>query len=88
MWCPPTPPHTENDVYVDQSMCFLYDTAIMSEAQLPPVYIKKERKRRPDAPLAGAPKKKAKMVVEEVPQPAQPTASRPPRYKFIRSVLV
>jgi E1A-binding protein p400 len=46
MWCPPTPPQDENDIYVDYSLAFLYDTRlVMSDAQLPTVYIRKEYKR-------------------------------------------
>ncbi|XP_043282963.1 helicase domino isoform X5 [Venturia canescens] len=45
MWCPPTPPTSDNDVYVDYSLGFLYDSTPMSEAQLPPIYVKKEQKR-------------------------------------------
>ncbi|XP_015599063.1 helicase domino isoform X2 [Cephus cinctus] len=45
MWCPPTPPTTDNDVYIDYSLGFLYEATPMSEAQLPPVYVKKEQKR-------------------------------------------
>lgn len=45
MWCPPTPPTTDNDVYIDYSLGFLYENTPMSEAQLPPIYIKKEQKR-------------------------------------------
>lgn len=45
MWGPPTPPHQDTDVYVDHSLSFLYDTAVMSESQLPPVYVRKESKR-------------------------------------------
>ncbi|XP_056644553.1 helicase domino isoform X1 [Diorhabda sublineata] len=45
MWCPPTPPQQENDVYIDQTMAFMYDTKIMSESELPPVYVKREAKR-------------------------------------------
>jgi len=45
MWCPPTPPQDENDVYIDHSMGFLYEQTIMSESQLPVVYVKKEHKR-------------------------------------------
>ncbi|CAG2208654.1 E1A-binding protein p400 [Mytilus edulis] len=26
MWTPPTPPHDDNDIYIDQSMCFLKNT--------------------------------------------------------------
>uniref|UniRef100_A0A6P7G1I3 Helicase domino-like isoform X1 n=1 Tax=Diabrotica virgifera virgifera TaxID=50390 RepID=A0A6P7G1I3_DIAVI len=45
MWCPPTPPQQENDVYIDETMAFLYDTHVMSESQLPPIYVKREAKR-------------------------------------------
>uniref|UniRef100_A0A182PG60 Myb-like domain-containing protein n=1 Tax=Anopheles epiroticus TaxID=199890 RepID=A0A182PG60_9DIPT len=46
MWCPPTPPQDDNDLYVDMSLTFLYDTSdIIPEAELPPVYIKKDYKR-------------------------------------------
>jgi E1A-binding protein p400 len=45
MWCPPTPPQDDNDVYIDHAMGFLYEQTIMSESQLPVVYMKKEHKR-------------------------------------------
>ncbi|XP_066594642.1 helicase domino isoform X2 [Prorops nasuta] len=45
MWCPPTPPTTDNDVYIDYSLGFLYDNTPMTEAQLPPIYVKKGQKR-------------------------------------------
>ncbi|KAL0125638.1 hypothetical protein PUN28_004615 [Cardiocondyla obscurior] len=45
MWCPPTPPTTDNDVYIDYSLGFLYENIPMTEAQLPPIYVKKERTR-------------------------------------------
>lgn len=45
MWCPPTPPQGEDDVYIDVAMGYLYDWNIMSETQLPPVFIKRENKR-------------------------------------------
>ena len=45
MWCPPTPPTSDNDVYIDYSLGFLYESTPMTEAQLPPVYVKKEHKR-------------------------------------------
>lgn len=45
MWAPPTPPQDDNDVYIDQTMFFLYEPTIMPETQLPPVYIRKEHKR-------------------------------------------
>ncbi len=45
MWSPPTPPQDDNDVYIDQTMCFLYEPNTMPESHLPPIYIKKEHKR-------------------------------------------
>ncbi|XP_014679390.1 PREDICTED: helicase domino-like, partial [Priapulus caudatus] len=45
MWAPPTPPVDESDVYIDYSVCFLYEQTPMPESHLPPVYVKKEHKR-------------------------------------------
>ena len=46
MWCPPTPPQDGNDIYIDFSLGFLYDTgSVMDDSQLPAVYVKKEYKR-------------------------------------------
>ncbi|XP_055613145.1 helicase domino isoform X2 [Uranotaenia lowii] len=45
MWCPPTPPQDDNDIYVDYSLGFLYEADIIPESQLPAVYVKKEYKR-------------------------------------------
>ena len=45
MWQPPTPPHDDNDMYIDHTMCFWYDSSVMPESNLPPVYIKREHKR-------------------------------------------
>lgn len=45
MWAPPTPPHDDNDIYIDQSLLFLYEPNVMPETQLPPVYIKREHKK-------------------------------------------
>lgn len=46
MWCPPTPPQDGNDIYIDYSLAFLYDTsAVMDDTQLPAVYVRKEYKR-------------------------------------------
>ncbi|XP_022250926.1 helicase domino-like [Limulus polyphemus] len=39
IWCPPTPPTEENDLYVDHSLGFLYEESIMTESQLPPVFV-------------------------------------------------
>ncbi|XP_041347993.1 helicase SRCAP-like isoform X2 [Gigantopelta aegis] len=46
MWAPPTPPKDDNDIYIDQSMYFLYEPNIMTESQLPPVYVRKEIKKQ------------------------------------------
>lgn len=49
MWCPPTPPQDEGDVYIDYALEYLYEPTVMPESELPPVYYKKDRKRpRPD----------------------------------------
>ena len=53
MWCPPTPPQDENDVYIDQTMCFLFEPSVMPESDLPPIYIKKEHKRIRVDPVLG-----------------------------------
>ncbi|KAF5292024.1 hypothetical protein FQA39_LY14141 [Lamprigera yunnana] len=45
MWCPPTPPQQDTDVYIDHTLTFLYDVNVMTESQLPPIYIKKDNKR-------------------------------------------
>ena len=45
MWCPPTPPQDDSDVYMDYSLAHLYETRVMDESRLPPVYVHKELKR-------------------------------------------
>lgn len=46
MWCPPTPPQDENDMYIDHALAFLYDTgAVIPEHNLPAIYVKKDYKR-------------------------------------------
>jgi E1A-binding protein p400 len=50
MWCPPTPPQDDNDIYVDYSLGFMYEQEIIPESQLPAIYVKKDYKRsRTDA---------------------------------------
>ncbi|XP_044131553.1 E1A-binding protein p400-like isoform X1 [Bufo gargarizans] len=57
-WTPPTPPQDENDIYIDSVMCLMYDTNPIPESKLPPVYIRKERKRhKTDSSAAGRMKK-------------------------------
>ncbi len=53
MWSPPTPPHDENDVYIDETLCFLYEPTVMPESRLPPIYVKKEHKRIRLDPVLG-----------------------------------
>ena len=70
-------------------MCFLYDSAIMTEAQLPQIHVKKDKKRRHESQQLGVVKKKARLVSEEVP-PAQPgITNRPPRLalSFIQKLI-
>ncbi|XP_063310444.1 E1A-binding protein p400-like isoform X1 [Pelobates fuscus] len=57
VWTPPTPPQDENDIYIDSVMCLLYDTTPIPESKLPPVYVRKERKRHRTDPAAAGRKK-------------------------------
>ncbi|XP_064889409.1 E1A-binding protein p400 isoform X12 [Columba livia] len=58
LWTPPTPPQDDNDIYIDSVMCLMYDTTPIPESKLPPVYIRKERKRHKTDPSAAGRKKK------------------------------
>ncbi|XP_053327520.1 E1A-binding protein p400-like isoform X2 [Spea bombifrons] len=58
VWTPPTPPQDENDIYIDSVMCLMYDTSPIPESKLPPVYVRKERKRHRTDPAAAGRKKK------------------------------
>ncbi|KAL1269607.1 hypothetical protein QQF64_031896 [Cirrhinus molitorella] len=58
LWTPPTPPQDDNDIYIDSVICLMYDTAPMPESKLPPVYVRKERKRHMDSSALGRKKKK------------------------------
>ncbi|XP_054168303.1 helicase domino-like isoform X2 [Oppia nitens] len=46
IWAPPTPPQDENDLYIDYSLGFLYETTPMTEQQLPPIFVPKEPNKR------------------------------------------
>lgn len=50
LWTPPTPPQDDNDIYIDSVMCLMYDTTPIPESKLPPVYVRKERKRHKTDP--------------------------------------
>ncbi|XP_065424630.1 E1A-binding protein p400 isoform X25 [Chrysemys picta bellii] len=58
LWTPPTPPQDDNDIYIDSVMCLMYDTNPIPESKLPPVYVRKERKRHKTDPSAAGRKKK------------------------------
>ncbi|XP_037945647.1 helicase domino-like [Teleopsis dalmanni] len=45
MWCPPTPPQDENDIYIDYSLSFMYEMDTIPDIDLPPIYVKREYKR-------------------------------------------
>jgi len=46
LWAPPTPPQDDSDLYIDTTQWFVYDTStVMSDSQLPPVYVRKGHKR-------------------------------------------
>lgn len=79
MWCPPTPPQDDNDIYTDHSLAFLYEPEVMSESQLPPVYVRKEYKRsRMDAGLyADGNKRTFKLRKEDLYHPPKSLFDRP-----------
>ncbi|KAM9118121.1 E1A-binding protein p400-like isoform 10-T11 [Pangshura tecta] len=58
LWTPPTPPQDDNDIYIDSVMCLMYDSNPIPESKLPPVYVRKERKRHKTDPSAAGRKKK------------------------------
>uniref|UniRef100_A0A452I5E4 E1A binding protein p400 n=1 Tax=Gopherus agassizii TaxID=38772 RepID=A0A452I5E4_9SAUR len=58
LWTPPTPPQDDNDIYIDSVMCLMYDTNPIPESKLPPVFVRKERKRHKTDPSAAGRKKK------------------------------
>ncbi|XP_069071436.1 E1A-binding protein p400 isoform X5 [Pleurodeles waltl] len=58
LWTPPTPPQDENDIYIDSVLSLMYDLTPIPESKLPPVYVRKERKRQRMDPTAVGRKKK------------------------------
>ncbi|XP_078524091.1 E1A-binding protein p400 isoform X5 [Lissotriton helveticus] len=58
LWTPPTPPQDENDIYIDSVLSLMYDLNPIPESKLPPVYVRKERKRQRMDPTAVGRKKK------------------------------
>lgn len=61
----------------------------MTESQLPPVHVKKEKKRKIDTHSLGITKKKARMVLEEAPRQQPAMSNRPPRsVAFLHQLVV
>ncbi|XP_019524477.1 PREDICTED: E1A-binding protein p400 isoform X3 [Hipposideros armiger] len=58
LWTPPTPPQDDNDIYIDSVMCLMYETTPIPESKLPPVYVRRERRRHKTDPSAAGRKKK------------------------------
>ncbi|XP_029777498.1 E1A-binding protein p400 [Suricata suricatta] len=58
LWTPPTPPQDDNDIYVDPVLCLTYESTPIPESKLPPVYVRKERRRHRTDPSAAGRKKK------------------------------
>uniref|UniRef100_A0A8C8YUA7 E1A binding protein p400 n=1 Tax=Prolemur simus TaxID=1328070 RepID=A0A8C8YUA7_PROSS len=58
LWTPPTPPQDDGDIYIDSVMCLTYEASPIPEAKLPPVYVRRERKRHKTDPSAAGRKKK------------------------------
>ncbi|XP_053557849.1 E1A-binding protein p400 [Bombina bombina] len=67
IWTPPTPPQDENDIYIDSVMCLMYDTNPIPESKLPPIYVRKERKRLKTDPAVSGRKKKQRHGESVVP---------------------
>ncbi|XP_028905954.1 E1A-binding protein p400 isoform X5 [Ornithorhynchus anatinus] len=55
LWTPPTPPQDDNDIYIDSVMCLMYENIPVPESKLPPVYVRKERKRHKTDPSDSPP---------------------------------
>lgn len=55
LWTPPTPPQDDNDIYIDSVMCLMYETTPIPESKLPPVYVRRERRRHKTDPSGAHP---------------------------------
>ncbi|KAK3606446.1 hypothetical protein CHS0354_041388 [Potamilus streckersoni] len=67
-WTPPTPPHDDNDIYIDQTVFFLYEPTVMPESQLPPVYVRKEHKKPKIESITTRKQKQRKEEAHRVPK--------------------
>lgn len=50
LWTPPTPPQDDSDVYIDPVVCLTYEATPIPESKLPPVYVRRERRRHKTDP--------------------------------------
>lgn len=55
LWTPPTPPQDDSDVYVDPVVCLTYEATPIPESKLPPVYVRRERRRHKTDPSGAHP---------------------------------
>ncbi|NXW48039.1 EP400 protein, partial [Nyctiprogne leucopyga] len=58
LWTPPVVPENDDDVYTDSVMCLMYTSTPIPESKLPPLFVRKARKRqRTDLSPSGERKK-------------------------------
>lgn len=55
LWTPPTPPQDDSDVYIDPVVCLTYEATPIPESKLPPVYVRRERRRHKTDPSGAHP---------------------------------
>ncbi|KAM6377973.1 E1A-binding protein p400-like [Pluvialis apricaria] len=46
LWTPPVVPENHDDVYTDSVMCLMYSNTPIPESELPPLFVRRARKRR------------------------------------------
>ncbi|NXP47354.1 EP400 protein, partial [Heliornis fulica] len=46
LWTPPVVPENHDDVYTDSVMCLMYTNTLIPESKLPPLFVRRARKRR------------------------------------------
>ncbi|KFZ67589.1 E1A-binding protein p400, partial [Podiceps cristatus] len=46
LWTPPVVPENRDDVYTDSVMCLMYASTLIPESRLPPLFVRKARKRQ------------------------------------------
>jgi len=68
MWCPPTPPQDDNDIYMDQTLTFMYEPRVMAEQALPPVFIARAHKKIKTETITTRKQKQRKEELPRVPR--------------------